>query len=185
MQTNMCGRTTSTIPRQFFQRDQFWSVAQEPPQTVEPGTATVTTSSTNNGITTTTTRSARFTPYYSLVHVPGQEQPEFSLVRPFVPFSENDERKNLIALMSVSGEPQNYGTLRVLEMESNEQIDGPAIVDSEMKRKYAEDFTLQSQRGSKVRLGTLQAIPVGSPCCGYGRGTSRPSRRRSHSSATS
>jgi uncharacterized membrane protein (UPF0182 family) len=148
-------------PNQFFQRDQFWSVAQEPPQTVDPGSAQVTTSSTANGITTTSTRSARFNPYYTLLHVPGQAAPEFSLVRPFVPFSENDERKNLISLMSVSSDPATYGQLRVLNIKSPQQIDGPALVDSVIKRKYAADFTLESQTGSKVRLGTLQAIPIG------------------------
>ena len=161
VQTNMYGRYHVDDPNQFFQRDQFWSVAQEPPQTVDPGSAQVTTSSTSNGITTTSTRSARFNPYYTLLHIPGQETPEFSLVRPFVPFSENDERKNLISLMAVSSDPATYGQLRVLNIKSPEQIDGPALVDSVMKRKYAADFTLESQTGSKVRLGTLQAIPIG------------------------
>ena len=49
----------------------------------------------------------------------------------------------------------------MLNIESDEQVDGPALVDSEIKRKYAADFTLESQTGSKVRLGTLQAIPIG------------------------
>ena len=161
VQTNMYGRYHVDDPNQFFQRDQFWSVAQEPPQTVEPGSGQVTTSSTANGITTTSTRSARFNPYYTLLHLPGVDEPQFSLVRPFVPFSENDERKNLIALMAVSSDPGTYGQLRVLDVQSNEQVDGPALVDSEIKRKYAADFTLESQTGSKVRLGTLQAIPIG------------------------
>ncbi len=161
VQTNMYGRYHVNDPDQFFQRDQFWSVAQEPPQTVEPGSGQVTTSSTANGITTTSTRSARFNPYYTLLHPPDGEEPEFSLVRPFVPFSENDERKNLIALMAVSSEPETYGQLRVLNIESDEQVDGPALIDSEIKRKYAAAFTLESQTGSKVRLGTLQAIPIG------------------------
>jgi uncharacterized membrane protein (UPF0182 family) len=161
VQTNMYARYHVNDPQQFFQRDQFWSVAQEPPQTVDPGASQVTTSSTNNGITTTTTRATRFSPYYTLLNLPGQAEPEFSLVRPFVPFSETDERKNLIAIMSVSSDPTSYGKLRVLSIKSPEQVDGPALVDSNIKRKYAEDFTLQSQTGSKVRLGDLQAVPIG------------------------
>ena len=161
VQTNMYGQYHVDDPNQFFQRDQIWSVAQEPPQTVDPGAAQVTTSSTANGITTTSTRSARFNPYYTMLHVPGEEAAQFSLVRPFVPFSENDERKNLIALMAVSSDPATYGQLRALTMSSPEQIDGPAIIDSEIKRKYVADFTLESQTGSKVRLGTLQALPIG------------------------
>ena len=51
------------------------------------------------------------------------------LVRPFVPFSENDERKKLISLMAVSSDPAKYGQLRVLDIKSPEQIDGPALVD--------------------------------------------------------
>jgi uncharacterized membrane protein (UPF0182 family) len=161
VQTNMYGQYHVDDPNQFFQRDQFWSVAQEPPQTVEPGSGQVTTSSTANGITTTSTRSARFNPYYTLLHLPDSAEPQFSLVRPFVPFSENDERKNLIALMAVSSDPGTYGQLKVLNIQSPEQVDGPALIDSEIKRKYAADFTLESQTGSKVRLGTLQAIPIG------------------------
>jgi uncharacterized membrane protein (UPF0182 family) len=161
VQTNMYARYHVNDATQFFQRDQFWSVAQEPPQTVDPASAQITTSSTNNGITTTTTRAARFSPYYTLLDLPGSTTPQFSLVRPFVPFSETDERKNLIALMAVSSDPGSYGKLRVLNVKAPEQIDGPALVDSNIKRKYAADFTLQSQTGSKVRLGDLQAIPIG------------------------
>jgi hypothetical protein len=161
VQTNMYARYHVNDPTQFFQRDQFWSVAQEPPQTVDPGSAQVTTSNTNNGITTTTTRAARFSPYYTLLDWPGDSTPQFSLVRPFVPFSETDERKNLISIMAVSSDPGSYGKLRVLNIKAPEQIDGPALVDSNIKRKYAADFTLQSQTGSKVRLGDLQALPIG------------------------
>ena len=161
VQTNMYAKYHVNDPTQFFQRDQFWSVAQAPPQTVDPGSATITTSSTNNGITTTTTTAQRFNPYYTMLQLPGDTAPEFSLVRPFVPFSETDERKNLIALMSVSSDPGSYGKLRVLTVKAPEQIDGPALVDSGIKGKYAADFTLQSQTGSKVRLGDLQAIPIG------------------------
>ncbi len=63
--------------------------------------------------------------------------------------------------MAVSSDPGTYGQLRVLNIKSAEQVDGPAIIDSEIKRKYAADFTLESQTGSKVRLGTLQALPIG------------------------
>ena len=74
----------------------------------------------------------------------------------------------------------------MLNITSPEQIDGPAIIDSEIKRKYAADFTLESQNGSKVRLGTLQAIPIGQSVL-WVQAVVRPGRprRRSRSSATS
>ena len=169
MQTNMYGQYHVDDPNQFFQRDQIWSVAQEPPQTVDPGAAQVTTSSTANGITTTSTRSARFNPYYTMLHVPGEAGREFSLVRPFVPFSENDERKNLIALMAVSSDPATYGQLRVL-----------TIVVPRADRR-ARDHRLRDQAEVRGRLhpgepdrleGAARhaagASPSAAPCCGCG-----------------
>ena len=154
VQTNMWGRYHINDPTQFFQRDQFWSVAQEPPQTVDPGSALVTTSTPTTAITTTTTRAAAVQPLLHDARRARANTPQFSLVRPFVPFSETDERKNLIALMAVSSDPGSYGKLRVLNIKSPEQIDGPALVDSNIKRKYAADFTCRARPARRSASAT-------------------------------
>ena len=57
-----------------------------------------------------TTRAARFNPYYTLLDWPGDSTPQFSLVRPFVPFSETDERKNLTSIMAAHKARHFYAT---------------------------------------------------------------------------
>jgi uncharacterized membrane protein (UPF0182 family) len=50
--------------------------------------------------------------------------------------------------------------LRVLEM-PDPSPDGPAIVDSDIRKTFAQELSLLDQRGSRVEFGALQAVPVG------------------------
>ena len=56
--------------------------------------------------------SARFVPYYSMFRAPGQDEPSFQLLRPFVPFSTDDNRTELQAFMLASSDP---GDLRATD----------------------------------------------------------------------
>ena len=59
------------------------------------------------------------------------------ILRPFVPFSRNDERTELQAYMTASSDPESYGEL-VAYVVTGEQPDGPRTVanriDSEPSR---------------------------------------------------
>ena len=100
-------------------------------------------------------------PYYTMLRLPGQEDLQFQLVRPFVPFSDRDERKELQAIMTASSDPDSYGQLRVLELDQSPLPEGPAIVDTDIKQTFAQDLTLLDQRGSQVTFGDMQLLPIG------------------------
>ena len=81
-------------------------------------------------------------------------------MRPFSPFSEQDTRRELTALMTVSSDPGTYGQLRVYTM-SSPLPDGPALVATNVQQTFAAELTLLDQQGSRVSFGDLQILPVG------------------------
>ena len=64
-------------------------------------------------------------PYYTMLRLPGHEDLQFVLLRPFVPFSDQDQRKELQAIMTASSDPANYGQLRVLVIDQSPLPEGP------------------------------------------------------------
>ena len=158
VQTSVYSRYHIEDPQQFYQRANAWNVAQNPPST-QSTTQTVT--ETNAAGQVTRTREQRMPPYYTMLRLPGQEDLQFQLVRPFVPFSDRDERKELQAIMTASSDPNSYGQLRVLELDQSPLPEGPAIVDTDIKQTFAQDLTLLDQRGSQVTFGDMQLLPIG------------------------
>ena len=175
VQTNLYGRYQFTDADQFFNRDSAWSVAQavkRDPEFVSGGaaiagdTAAIDAASQANTGDVADANVARFEPYYTMFHSPqdaiGSSSPTFSLLRPFVPFSADDTRKELRAIMVVSSDPATYGQIKVYRY-SGELPAGPATVAAELGSdpEIAPVITLLDQRGSRVILGQLQMVPVG------------------------
>ncbi len=161
---------------QFFQRVGAWSVAQAPG--IEPSQAAAANpGAAATGAAPTAAQSTfadesdtgRFVPYYTMFDTSAPGEPateEFVILRPFVPFSTNDQRTELQAFMTASSEPENYGQLTsyIVQETNNRLPDGPLRVASN-----AESTELISRRisldnvgggGSEVRFGDLQLIPV-------------------------
>jgi hypothetical protein len=104
----------------------------------------------------------RFEPYYTMFHGgDGLGTPTFSMLRPFVPFSADNARKELRALMVVSSDPKSYGKIQVFEL-PEPLPEGPATVAAEFGSDpvIAQQITLLDQRGSRVIFGDLQVVPV-------------------------
>ena len=170
VQTNLYGRYQFSDVDQFFNRDAAWSVAQAAPREPElsagAGDATTIVDETAQANTgdVADANVARFEPYYTMFHSPEGESDTgtFSLVRPFVPFSSDDTRKELKALMVVSSEPATYGRLKVYVYEGTLPA-GPATVAAELSSNptISPVVTLLDQRGSRVIFGQLQLVPVG------------------------
>ena len=158
VQTQAYSRYHITDPSQFYQRANVWNVAQNPPKT-QSGAQTVTV--TNAAGQVTQTREQRIAPYYTLLRQPGDDSLRFVLLRSFVPFSDQDQRKELQAIMTASSDPASYGQLRVLVMDQSPLPEGPAIVDSDIKQTFAAQLTLLDQRGSSVTFGDMQVLPIG------------------------
>ena len=157
-------------PSAFYGRDGAWSVAQGPsiqPRLSESGTAPLATGTDPGAVSTAAdafaseSGSARFVPYYSMFRAPGQTEASFQLLRPFVPFSTNDNRTELQAFMLASSEPDTYGQLSAYLVQG--EVDGPATVAATIESDPAisQQITLLDQKGSTVFYGDLQLVPLG------------------------
>lgn len=153
-------------PENFFQRVGAWSIAQAPAPGPRQGTLT------NVGepeVVTATefateSAAARFIPYYKLFRNGITDEFQFSMVRPFVPFSRDDQRTELEAFMTVSSDPETYGEM-VTYVLQGERPDGPVRVASQAESEPAigREISLQDnvESGTQVRFGDLQLVPVG------------------------
>jgi len=171
VQTNLYGRYQFDNADQFFNRDSAWSVAQAVKREPELAASTADVALVDEAQQANTgdvadANVARFEPYYTLFHPPQSSgddvEPTFSLLRPFVPFSADDTRKELRAVMVVSSDPATYGQITVYKYEGA-LTEGPATVAAELSSnpEIAPVITLLDQRGSRVILGQLQLVSIG------------------------
>jgi uncharacterized protein len=162
-------------PDQFFQRVGAWSVAQAPG--VEPSQTFASAAAGAGDATVSAAQSTfadeldsnRFIPYYTMFNTSPPGQPasqEFVILRPFVPFSTNDQRTELQAYMTASSEPDSYGRLTtyIVEEVGGRLPDGPLRVagNAESTEAISRRISLDNVGGggSEVRFGDLQLIPV-------------------------
>ena len=168
VQTNMFGRYQFDDATLFFNRDAAWSVAQAPANAPETAGGTTATAATGiapiDSINATDSTVERFSPYYSIFHEPGAKSDVgyFGMIRPFVPFSADDSRKELRSLMVVSSDPKTYGKITVYDIKAP-LPPGPATVSAQFESEPAisQTITPLDQRGSRVTYGDLQLVPVG------------------------
>ena len=99
----------------------------------------------------------RIAPQYLLMRLPGDDDESFVIFRPFVPFSDDDSRKNLEGFMVVHNDPERYGEIEVYEIRSSTPVDGPALFNSNIQteEEISERVTLLNQNGSTVVPGNL------------------------------
>ncbi|MBA3289782.1 MAG: UPF0182 family protein, partial [Acidimicrobiia bacterium] len=160
-------------PAAFFQREGAWSIAQAPssqPRVDDSATAPAGPADTADGGAVdepdlaSESSAARFEPYYTMFHgvQPPSDEDEFVLLRPFVPFSRNDERTQLQAFMTASSDPATYGQLTAY-LVLDPLPDGPRTIANNMDSDpdVSREITLQSGGGTRVRFGDLQIVPVG------------------------
>jgi uncharacterized membrane protein (UPF0182 family) len=170
VQTNMFGRYQFDDATLFFNRDAAWTVSQAPIEEPEGATpiadnpVTATLPAQVDAIDSGESIIRRFSPYYTIFHEPGSESTvgEFSMLRPFAPFSADDSRKELRSLMVVSSDPQSYGRIKVYDVQSP-LPPGPATVAAEFESDavIAQIITPLDLRGSRVKYGDLQVVPLG------------------------
>jgi uncharacterized membrane protein (UPF0182 family) len=107
------------------------------------------------------TRENRIDPYYQLLRLPGQEGEDFVMLRPYVPYSDDDSRRTLTAFMVANSDPDRYGELTVYRM-SESDIDGPSLANSNMLQApvVRDQITPLNQPGSNVQLGNMLLLPI-------------------------
>ena len=163
MQSDVYSRYHVTESRRFYQGSAKWLLSPDPgsgrlttaqlqaatPQAPNPKGAT----STGN----------RMRPYYLYITQPGEQEPSFIILQPFVPVSAGNKQTRLVSFMTASSDPRNYGEMKAFEMPQGESVLGPVQIDNRIKStpEVSRNLTLLNQQGSTVIQGSLQLIPVG------------------------
>jgi uncharacterized membrane protein (UPF0182 family) len=126
------------------------------------GTTGQITQTTNAQGQAVSTRESRMNPYYLLMRLPGEQTESFLILQPFVPVSQNDQRKNLSAFMIAKSDPDDFGKLEAFVMPGDVSVDGPALADAKINQatEISSQITLLNTAGSKVLLGNMLVIPV-------------------------
>lgn len=96
-------------------------------------------------------------PYYVILTLPGNENPEFLLMLPFTPKG----RDNIIAWLAARCDG-NYGELKLYEFPKGQLVYGPMQIEARIDQnaEISKLFTLWGQVGSKVIRGNLLVIPI-------------------------
>ncbi len=167
VQSNIYGKYQFDDATLFFNRDAAWSVAQAPPNAPESSSGVGVGATGLDAVDSATVLDAnvlRFSPYYTIFHAPGavDKKGTFAMLRPFVPFSSDDSRKELRSIMVVSSDPATYGKITVFDL-ATPLPPGPATIAAEFESEPAISATITplDQRGSRVTYGDLQIVPVG------------------------
>ena len=97
-------------------------------------------------------------PYYTIMRLPGEPEPEFIQMLPFTP----RRRDNLAAWLVARSDGEHYGSLRVFEFPKQKLVYGPRQIVARISQDQtiSPQITLWNQQGSQVIWGTLMVIPI-------------------------
>jgi hypothetical protein len=103
-------------------------------------------------------RPERMEPYYTIMKLPGETEPEYIQMLPFTP----RQKDNLAAWMVARTDGDNYGRLAVFQFPKQTVIFGPRQIAARISQDQviAPQITLWNQQGSEVIQGTLLVIPI-------------------------
>jgi uncharacterized membrane protein (UPF0182 family) len=101
---------------------------------------------------------ARMEPYYAMMKLPGERDPEFIQMLPFTP----RRRDNLASWMVARSDREHYGKLIVFAFPKQTLVFGPRQVVARINQDQviSPQITLWNQQGSEVIQGTLMVIPI-------------------------
>lgn len=152
VQRAILGQYHVTDPLSFFSRDDAWVTPDDP---VSP-----------SGSTTLQP------PYYLTMQMPGQKKPSFSLYTTYIPqattASSRSVLKGYLAVDADAGGTKGkvasgYGTLRLLEIPSEDNVPGPGQVQNTFSSDPSVSQQLNVLRLGKTDVisGNLLTLPVG------------------------
>ena len=98
-------------------------------------------------------------PYYVLIRLPGQPNPEFLLIMPYTPLNKS----NLVSWLAARSDGEHYGQYVAYILPKDKTIFGPQQVANRINAntQISSDFTLFDQAGSEVQQGNLLVVPIG------------------------
>ena len=97
-------------------------------------------------------------PYYVIMRLPDEEEPEFLMIRPYVPAG----KQNMIAWLYADSDGADYGEMGVFKFSKEALVYGPMQVEARIDQDpyISQQLTLWNQRGSSVIRGNLLVIPI-------------------------
>jgi uncharacterized membrane protein (UPF0182 family) len=125
-------------PTVFYNKEDLWTVATEnQQQTGQPVT---------------------IRPFYVIMRLPGESQPQFFTILPYTPYTRN----NMIAYLVARSDPPGYGQMIDFRFPKDSLIVGPQQVESNIDQAPAikSQFSLLNQAGSSVIRGNLLVLPI-------------------------
>jgi uncharacterized membrane protein (UPF0182 family) len=159
VQRDLLSQYHVTDPKSFYSKEDFWGVPADPAQAVNQAANVDNPQPVATAVSTSGNVGPDQPPYYALLGTPGQPDARFSLTTSFVARA----RPNLAAFASVSSDPEDYGTIRVLQLPRNAVINGPGQVANLFlsTREVAEALFALRRNGTKLTFGNLLTLPVG------------------------
>ena len=163
IQSTALGRYHITDANEFYNASDAWDVSQDPGN-VEASTPTTGRGSGNTAGASlgTSSNRRRMDPYYLQMRLPTDDKEQFLILQPMVYASQGDQQNNLSAFIVARNDPDQYGQLEVFEMPRETNIDGPALVASEMLSDplVGEQQVNLGREGSKIEYGNVLMIPI-------------------------
>jgi uncharacterized protein len=153
-------------PRGFYSREDFWSVPADPAEAVNrvtggaaPAAAPVGQPGAGPVVDAAAADGPDQPPFYAVLDFPGQER-DFRLSTSFTGLN----RPNLSAFASVSSDPDDYGTIRVLQLPRGNPPNGPGQVANQFlsEQVVADALFPFRQNRAEVTFGNLLTLPAGS-----------------------
>ncbi|PKM88739.1 MAG: UPF0182 family protein [Firmicutes bacterium HGW-Firmicutes-12] len=97
--------------------------------------------------------------YYSIIRLPGEEEPEFVQMRAFTPTG----KQNQVAWLAARSDGENYGKLLLYKFPKGVQVPGTLQVESMIDQDpdISGQLTLWGQGGSNLIRGNLLIYPIG------------------------
>ena len=139
IQTEIYATYHISDPRVFFSREDVWDIP-----TAQSGPTAI---------------ASQVQPYYVLVRLPGEQNPEFLLIMPFTPRG----KQNLSSWLAARSDGSHYGEYISYVLPKDKVIYGPQQVANLINQdpNISRDFSLFDQAGSSVQQGNLLVVPIG------------------------
>ncbi|MEO0770941.1 MAG: UPF0182 family protein, partial [Cyanobacteria bacterium J06649_4] len=97
-------------------------------------------------------------PYYLIMELPGEDDGEFVLLRPFTPA----QRNNLVAWLAARSDGEQYGRQLLYQFPKQELVFGPEQIEARINQEpeISQRISLWNTQGSRANQGNLLVIPI-------------------------
>jgi uncharacterized membrane protein (UPF0182 family) len=138
-QSEIFGNFHVTDPVAFYNGEDRWAIPEE---TVSGG-------------------AQRMIPFYVTMTLPGDTEPEFALIRPYIPGGQSN-RQNMTSWMAGRTDALGRTSLVVYRFPRQETVFGPRQIEARIDQEpeISAQISLWSQSGSEVIRGNLLVIPI-------------------------